>query len=339
MKVPRRGVWRWLIPFTLFAAVVLIIFSRIGEARGVDGFRLRKDFDLKNGEQIEGDQVIVAASVSLHEGSAVEGKVTLIGNEVSVDGSIAGNAVIVANNLRLGSTASIAGDLVVCADELARSNSARISGELKEECRESRRVSVSNIFESAYDSWRNSFLVRLSSMIAGALVFGAFAALGTVLIPGPLFRMSRTVWQAPLTTGGLGCLTMVVAFGLTALYLFSLLLLLPLVLLPFILVGWLALLLASLLGWMAMAEPVGGFLLRVLHIDEQPRMITAAVGGVALTLLVRIWALFWFTTWIGLIVTIILGSMGLGAVILTRIGTQPFPHGATRLAGGDAPGD
>jgi hypothetical protein len=55
-------------------------------------------------------------------------------------------------------------------------------------------------------------------------------------------------------------------------------------------------------------------------------MVSAAIGGVTLALLLRIWSIFWFTAWMGLLATIILGSIGLGAVLLTHIGTRPYPQ-------------
>ena len=90
--------------------------------------------------------------------------------------------------------------------------------------------------------------------------------------------------------------------------------------------GWFVISLLSLLGWVALAEPFGNRLFALFGIDPQPAIVTAAAGGIALTLLVRVWGLFWFTAWIGLLLTVVLGSIGLGAVVLTRLGTKPFPR-------------
>jgi hypothetical protein len=64
----------------------------------------------------------------------------------------------------------------------------------------------------------------------------------------------------------------------------------------------------------------------LVGIDKQPRMVTAAVGGIVLSLLLRLWSVFWFTAWIGVLATAVLGSIGLGTVILTHVGTKPYPH-------------
>ena len=80
------------------------------------------------------------------------------------------------------------------------------------------------------------------------------------------------------------------------------------------------------MGWTALAAPFGVWVFRLLRMDHQPRMVAAAVGGIVLALLLRVWSVFWFTFWIGLVASIILGSIGLGAVILTRVGTRPYPR-------------
>jgi hypothetical protein len=169
-------------------------------------------------------------------------------------------------------------------------------------------------------------LVRLSSTIAGSLLFGALAALGTVLFPLPLTRMSESVLRSPFAAGGVGCVTLLVAIGLTFVYSLSLLLVLPVILLPFVVVGWLAVGFLSLLGWAALAQPFGVWVIRRIGIDQQPRMVSAAVGGIALALLLRIWSVFVFTAWIGVLATLTMGSIGLGAVLLTHVGTRPYPR-------------
>jgi hypothetical protein len=316
---------RWLIPLGVLGSLLLTSLACVGGTREVDGFGLRRTYDLKEGEQRSGDQVILATTIKLRPESTIDGDATLIGQKVELGAEVAGDVVVVADRLTVKETAVIRGDLVMCVDNLTRENGARIDGEVKKECTESRHTSVSNLFESGFEDWQENFFVRLTSLIGGALFFGALAALSTVIVPRPLIRMSRSIRQAPVVTGGVGCLTVLVAIGLTLAYVVSLLLILPLILLPFVLLGWVLLGLLSVLGWVALAEPFGRFLFRMLHMDEQPRMVTAAIGGIALTVLVRMWSLFWFTTWIGALMMVMLGSVGLGAVVLTRLGTRSYP--------------
>ncbi len=124
--------------------------------------------------------------------------------------------------------------------------------------------------------------------------------------------------------GGVGAITVLILVGLTLLYALMLKLVVPLVLLPVVVLIWLALLLLSLLGWLALAEPFGVFLFRILRADRQPRMITAAVGGMVLALLLRLWSVFWFAPLFAFLSVILFIAIGLGPVLLTRFGTQPY---------------
>lgn len=320
--------------FGILALLMLVISACSSNSGDDEGFNLKRDYRLHGGDQLDGDQVILAATITLESGSTINGDTTLTGDEVTLNAIVNGDVVVWADTLSLGETAHVTGDLVVCAAYRPHEQ-ARIDGEVKEECVNSGTVSAANLIESAYNSWRGSPLFRLSSVLIGSLLFGALAALSTVLFPRPLVRMSESVQRSPLRAGGLGFLTMLVAIGLTVLYGISLLLVLPVILLPFVVVGWIAIGLLSVLGWVALAVPFGVFIIRLLRIDHQPRMVAAAVGGVSLTLLLRLWSVFWSTAWIGLLATVILGSVGLGAVILTHVGTKSYPrpkHDLTRAA-------
>ena len=326
----RRKIRRWWAPFGVLALVALASVACFAEASDVSGFELRKSYNLKSGEKRSGDQVVMAYTITFEEGSLVDGNVTLTGNRVTLDGQVTGDVVVVADRLNVGDAAHITGDLVACTKNVERAPGALIDGEFKRECRDSGSVSFGRLVNSGWASWQDSVFFRLGGSIVGALLFGALAALITTVFPRPLVRMSESVYQSPVTAGSIGCLTMLVATGLTVVYGISLLLVLPLVLLPFVIVGWLVIGLLSLLGWVALAEPFGIYLLHRFGSGRHPRMIAAVIGGVALFLLIRVWSVFWFTAWIGLLAWMVLGSVGLGAVILTRVGTRPYPQKPAR---------
>jgi hypothetical protein len=317
---------RNLILIGVLTVVALITAGCSSDSGDDEGFSLRRSYKLKSGAQLDGDQVVVAMNIDLGSGSQIDGNVTLTGNDITLAGAINGDVVAVTDKMLVDDTAHVTGDLIVCAKDFQRSPRALIDGEIKEECTDSGTVSAGNVLESAWDSWRGSSFFRVSSVIIGSLLFGALAALSALVFPAPLVRMSESVQRSPVRAGGIGFLTMLVAVGLTVLYGISLLLVLPIVLLPFVMVGWIVVILFSLLGWVALAVPFGVYLTRLVGMDKQPRMVAAAVGGIALALLLRLWSVFWFTAWIGILATVVLGSIGLGAVILTQVGTKPYPR-------------
>jgi hypothetical protein len=329
MGVKRQQKLRWLVPLGTVGFLVLAAAICAGQSPGFSGFSLNDSYALGNGAQRDGDQLIMAYTIDLKSESAIDGKATLIGNEASVNTHVAGDLVVIAKRLKLGADAHVAGDLVICVNDLERADGALIDGEIREECEEGGRASISSLFDSGIDNWRGNFLVRLSGLLGSALLFGALAALGVVLVPQPLTRISYAIQHAPLVTGGVGFLTIVIAVGLTAFYMVSLFLVLPVVLFPFVLFGWLVIGLFGLLGWVALAEPFGRTLLKRFGANDQPPLITAVVGAIVLALLLRVWSLLWIVSWVGLLAIVILGSMGVGAVVLTRVGTERYPDRTT----------
>jgi len=161
-------------------------------------------------------------------------------------------------------------------------------------------------------------------VLVGALMFGALAALGTMFFPRGLARMSQALQQAPVLVGGVGLITVLIVVGLSLLYAMLLKFLIPLIFLPLVMVGWLGIAILSLIGWLALAEPFGVFIFRILRLDRQPRMIMAAVGGMTLAMLLRVWSVFLYTPWSFVISLLIFTAIGLGQVILTRGGTLPY---------------
>ena len=175
-------------------------------------------------------------------------------------------------------------------------------------------------------------MTRLAGTVGRTFFLSGIAALGMLLFPSGLLRMSLSVRSAPFASAGIGCLTVVAAVGVSVFYALSLILVIPLLVLPLFLLAWVALGLALLVGWTAFAQPVGGWLLGRLGVSGQPLMVQAAIGGLALGFAVTVWDLFWFTSWIGSLLAVIVSAIGLGAVILTRLGTRPYPQRAPHEA-------
>lgn len=321
VKRSRLHTGMWLV---LLAGLLLGLSACQSTAQNLDNFSLSSSYSLAAGETGAGNQVIIASDIALAPGSVVDGDITLMGSTVTVGGRVNGDVTVMADRLVLEDQADIAGDLVVCAKKFQRSEAAHVGGTVKEECQRSSRVSVGKAIDSGWANWRESVWFRFGTAIGGALFFGALSALLTAIFPRPLARMAALAYRAPGTAGGVGCLTILVVLGLSVLYGLSLLLVLPVVLLPVVILVWLALGVLSLLGWVALAQPAGVIVLRLVGIEQQPPMLAAGIGGIVLGVLLRVWGIFWFTAWIGLIVAAALGSIGLGVVILTRAGSRPY---------------
>lgn len=327
-----RSFARSLIRLGLLLVGTLLLASCSFESDQLGGFRFADSYRLRGGERLEGDQIWVGSNLAFDAGSAVNGSITMIGDEVFAGGLVGGDLTVIASDFTLDSTARVTGDLTYCTDRSHIQDGAQVGGEIKDECTDDGRSALDRFVGAGGDRWRPSFLARLLGTLGRALFLGGVAALGMIIFPAGLRRMSFSMRSAPFASAGIGCLTMVAAFGISAVYALSLILVIPLLVLPLFLLAWLALALALLVGWAAFAHPVGGWILRQAGAPSQPPMVQAAVGGLVLGLAVMIWDLFWITSWIGSLAALIVSAIGLGAVILTRLGTRSYPQRASHDA-------
>jgi hypothetical protein len=80
-----------------------------------------------------------------------------------------------------------------------------------------------------------------------------------------------------------------------------------------------------LTGWITITLITGDMLLRRLgRVNTLPPLIIAAVGNISLLLVWNILALNEYGRLGGTIILILLGSVGLGATLITRMGTRPL---------------
>jgi len=312
------------------AALALLAVLLAGcsfESDKLGGFRFDDEYRLRAGERVEGDRVWVGSRLEFAPGSQVAGSLTLIGDTVIIGGAVDGDVTVIASDFTFDSTAHVTGDLSYCTDNTHFQAGAHVDGARHEECGSDRRVALGTL--TGAGGWKPSFLARLLGTLGRTLFLGGIAALGTVLFPIRLPRMASAVQRSPVASGGIGCLTLAAAVGITGVYGLSLILVVPLLVLPLFLLGWLALGVALLVGWTAFSQAVGAWILRRLGAPAQPPMVRAALGGLSLGLAVLIWDLFWFTGWIGTLAVMLVSAVGLGAVILTRLGARPYPAAPT----------
>ena len=135
-----------------------------------------------------------------------------------------------------------------------------------------------------------------------------------VVAPRPMSRIASAAATQPALSFGAGLLTFVV--GILA----GALLLIACCLGVFV---WLALVIAIAVGWIAVGLWVGQRLLSALKVGNASVLVEVALGVVLITILGRL------PCCLGALFTAIVGSIGLGAVVLTRFGRQPLvPSGS-----------
>jgi len=273
-------------------------------------------FTLKSGETLDGDLAVFGGEATLEEGSLVRGDVAILGGRAIVAGEVDGDVVTFGGDLKLKGTARIKGQLVNFGTRVEREEGAVIRGG----------EAIGPLsFRGPWFPYRWPPLgprdwLSDSARLTLSIIWGVVKAIGRAVVltilgllivlfwPEPTQRVGSTAVAEPLPSLGVGILSLVVAFcvGLVLLIAACSGLLI-----------WLAAVIAWLFGWTAVGLIVGQRVLTAFK--AEPTLPLATIVGVALI------SLIWAFPCLGSLFALIVGSAGLGAVVLTRAGTQPYP--------------
>jgi hypothetical protein len=137
-----------------------------------------------------------------------------------------------------------------------------------------------------------------------------------MFLPRPTERVARTIVEQPVTAGGVGLLTIIVAplmlVGMA----------ITLILIPVSLLGVVVLVVAWFFGHIAIGYEVGRRLGIALN-QDWPLAVAAGIGTFLVTLISS--GIDQLVFCIGWMVPFLVGVLGLGGVILTRFGAQAYP--------------
>ncbi len=290
-------------------------------------------YTFEAGTTYSGDQVVFG-NATMEEASVIDGNLMVMGpldmaEKAALNGSLfvlgpatlAGKVkgdVAVLGPLTLAETAYIAGDVSVTGP-LTRAQGAVIEGNVN---------SAGSGFTWG-PSWpgngntqggRPQWLVWLWKIVRAGVALVIFVLLALLLAavwPDQLARMAETIGTHPLPSLGIGLLTLigvlVIGTGL----------LITLCLAPVALLGFTALSLALAVGWIALGQLVGEHLLRAIQSHKAPSPLWSAVlGTFLLTLMGVLLNLIGFCLYAPVVYG--LASIGLGALVLTRVGSRPY---------------
>jgi hypothetical protein len=289
---------------------VLLLTGCSGVSLGSQGLVIGDSYRLESGQTLNSDLTVIGGNAYLAEGSTVNGDVAVLGGNVTANGRVNGDVSILGGNVRLGDTARVRGDLVTVGGTVNRSAGAVVEGS----------GSGSRSFRAPM--MRTSPVqVHFDPILGPLMAFFRALALAALAIVVHLFaapqmeRTGRAAVTQPVMTGGVGLLTIVVAPALL------LLLAITIILLPLSLLGIVILGVAGLFGWLSLGLVVGRQLAVWL---KQPWSdpISAGAGTLVLSLLSSMLGLIWCIGWLA---NFLVWMIALGAVFLTRFGTQVYP--------------
>ncbi len=275
-------------------------------------------FTLSSDEVLRGDLGVFGGVATLEPGSIVTGSVFILGGNLEADGEIDGDLIVIGGNASLGASALVKGDAVTLGGNVDR-DGATIEGD------EIRGENVTIPFDFKFDqlvnvpfrAFRFSLQTRVLGYLFQSFVLAALAILIVMIWPGATNKVGAALVRQPVTSAGIGILTAVVAPVLIVV------LIVTICLLPVGLVGIVVLLVAGLLGWVAIGQEVGHRIAMALDQDLQP-VVVAGIGTLVMALVVLG---FGFIPCIGWMAPALVGAYGLGGVILTRFGTRLYAPG------------
>jgi hypothetical protein len=294
-----------LILALLLWGIALPAFAEGGKVLFGESFTLRK------GETYVGDVVIFGGNLNLEEGGLLEGDAAVFGGIAKIAGTLKGDLAVFGGGVWVESTGRIEGDVAVMGGKLEKEEGAVITGEVTEMGGLSwpkgpflfpvplhpRYRPFEDLFGWLLGRGVRFFLTLLALMAASVLIIS--------LWPEQVQAVAETVTKAPLESGGIGLAAIVlgVPVGLVLLIAACLGLLV-----------WLALLIAGLFGLTALAYEVGKRVLERSGASETSPIFQVLLGVAFIQVLDLIPCL-------GSLLLLVVYSLGIGAVILSRFGT------------------
>jgi len=274
------------------------------------------DFTLGSGKELDGDLVIFFGNAILEEDSRVDGNVVVMGGSARLAGEVDGDVVTFGGNLVLRATAVVEGDLVNIGANIVRDDRAVVGGSQVEglEFEGFPRFWTFPTrfgFDRGVDLWSRS-IFNIFRDIFVALALAALGLLVVLFWPKQTEVVGQATLAAPLPSAGVGLLTGVVAVVL------MILLAITICLSPVAFLLGVAMLVAGIFGWSAVGLLVGQRLLEAFKVKGVTPLMAVAAGTLLISVLRAIPCL-------GAIFGFVVGCAGLGAVVLTRFGTQTYP--------------
>ena len=359
---------KWVIPAALFLVLALpaggaLAASGNGWAHPLDRIITGDDYVLRSGAVERGAIVVLAGTVTIEPDARLDGDLTALAGDVELRGTIDGSVVVFGGNVNIYDTATIGGDCAVFGGRVRIDESARIGGQVVTNpdggwlpFRDLQRWGLESGIEipeiprvpavpavprvpsvpHVVDSHRSSFAERIGGAFLTAVGLGVAALLVALLWPRQMERVRNTIVREPVSSGLVGFVTWLAAALVTPILLVlatALIIVFCVGLLgyPIILVAWLLILVACLFGWAALGAIAGRWMIGRLSLQGVTPAMEAGLGAFSVTLVLGVVGAIWLVGLAAWLASLLLSSVALGAVILTRFGRRDYRTGQAIL--------
>ena len=314
---------RPLLTFSLLIGLLVIGTSASLAATSADQI-------VANGEVRETD-LNIYDDLDIEAGGVVDANVNIFGGDASIAGTIHGNLVVFGGDVELQEGAVIEGDCVVIAGELEYSGNTSSFCTTLGETFDTPVAAIADFGQFPNNS--NIIVERRDGGLGSALlssVLLSLLALGTTAVaPRHINRISDAITIKPVASGTVGFLTFIASIStiiiLAVLSAVLTIVCIGLLGIPIVLALSAMVTVGLVVGWVSVGKVVGEVLRDALKLKNVSLPVTAAVGTLALSLLIGLFGLLPAVGFGASIASLIVAGIGFGAVALTRFGTRPWP--------------
>ena len=350
-------------PIIVLVLVLLLMAVPVGSAFAAPPFQ--EDTTVETGETVRNDVILFDGDLEVEDGGTITGNVVLFNGDANISGTLKGDLVLFNGDFKADETAVIHGDCVIfngdiedntvagldCTNVEGMPFAPALAGLMSSISSQIDDVppvpsvppvpdvpDVPGVPDMHIDppSTGIGFVAGTFGAIARSLVFAALAFVVVAMAPTHLAQVETTIRQKPVASGTVGFLTAIAVPALAAILavISAILLLICIGIVGFAIVfAMMALLgIAGLFGWIAMGDLLGQWLAGRFGWHKMSPAVVAALGTGLLTFSLGFLSAIPFTFGVGL-VSMIISFIGLGAVALTKFGTQPYP--LVRIVGED----
>ena len=271
------------------------------------------NFVLNTREKIAGDLFVLGGSAQVKTGSEVDGDVNVFGGSVDIAGSVTGDINVLGGSVTLRKGATVKGSTHIFGGSIDREEGITVgkssgSQETKTD------ITHPETAQTPDTDWQSVWAVTSGILFVASLILLVLVSISVIkLVPDKTSRMlntARSEWRLSGGIGLLSALAMIIMIGLFTV---------TLCLIPLAAILGLALIAGSLIGIAVIARYVGERVMIGLGKQNWTPGQIASVGAITIALVGGIPVL-------GMLVYIVITSIGFGSLILTRFGTRPYPY-------------
>jgi len=314
---------------------------------------------------VEGDLVVVAREITLESSARIAGSASLIGSTITVHGRIAEDLTVLGETVSLSADAAVAGDVslmgsdtyvagavggtllvnsttaafapdfaslgavTTCADEIIYAGAIEFAPCPEDEAIKPFEPLIALRSATPPDLSALDPLVSFLSIAVWSITLTGIATIAVTAFPRQISHIEDAVRARPSRVGGVGIATYGLMVGIT-LALITLLAVLPplgLILLPVYLILLIVLIALVLSSLVTLALVVGDLIMRRTT-SATPPMVAAVVGSLVLSAGMALLLVLPFGWLFDVLVIGAVSSVGVGAALITRMGTRPLtrPH-------------